>query len=269
MKPAKRLIFLAVLVTFTACTDGPFAPWMDLTPPRGGWLWVAKNSNSSCIYKVDVSTGKWIDTLPAPISTDWLGTNLGLAFGDGKLWVSWSESVGDEFDPTSEYYYCWIDPETGEYGQAVHLNYYPVELAWNDPYLWIANSMFHLLEPYTGEVVREIDYPVPGNVAGLTYFDSKLYLLTEDREPPFGEYYWTIYEVDAESGRVLNRITTPLRTEEAHVYAGLAYDGEAFWTSHIYNRVAYRISTDGDILGSFEYDFAGSTWGLAWEFPSE
>ncbi len=104
MKVTKKVCLLALLVVFTACTDGPFAPWMDLTPPRGGWLWVSKNSNSSSIYKVDPSTGERIDWVPAPFPKDWLGWNFGLAFGDGKLWVGLDE-VGDEFDP-GENYYC-------------------------------------------------------------------------------------------------------------------------------------------------------------------
>jgi hypothetical protein len=257
MKAIKRLTFLAVLVAFTACTDGPFAPWMDLTPPRGGWLWVAKNSNSSAIYKVDVSTGKHIDTLPAPISADWLGKNFGLAFGDGKLWVSWVEYGGDELDPTTEYYYCWIDPETEEYGPAIEGGGY--ELAWDGTYLWAAGGgPVYRIDPNTGEAERR--FSLPFNVSGLAW--DGYYLWTVTNYLPDGT---GMRKIDPETGNVMHRIPNPCG------YAtGLTWDGEAFWVNDRQNGVVYRVSPDtGTVLGYFAYDFAPSPWGLAWEFPSE
>jgi hypothetical protein len=264
MKTIKRLIFLAVLLAFTACTDGPFAPWMDLTPPRGGWLWVAKNSSDSAIYKVDVSTGKHIDSLPAPVSSDSLGSNLDLAFGDGKLWVGWAERVGDDFDPDFEYYYCWIDPETGEYGPEVRLDYCPYGLAWDDPYLWLASSSnFYLIEPYTGEVVKALDNKVPGALFGLAWNGSEPYLLIRDYVHTVGDYVWVVCRIDPETGGVSERINVPLKD-----VAGLTFDGEAFWVNNSVDGIAYRLSPDtGAVLGYFAYDFAPCPRGLAWEFP--
>ena len=67
MKNFKKIVMLTVLLTFLSCGDDLIGPFGDLTPPRGGWLWVVKNSNSSAIYKVDLSTLKWTEQIRAPI----------------------------------------------------------------------------------------------------------------------------------------------------------------------------------------------------------
>jgi len=89
---------------------------------------------------------------------------------------------------------------------------------------------------------------------------------------PLGEYFWTIFEVDPETGKVLNRLKTPFSNEEYHEYYGLAYDGAAFWTNHQNDNIAFRLSPEtGEVIGYFEYDFSdtGCPYGLAWEFPLE
>jgi hypothetical protein len=255
MKATKRLLFLAVLVAFTACTDGPFAPWMDITPPRGGWLWVAKNSSHSGIYKVDVSTGKHVDSLSAPIPKDWLGRNLGLAFGDGKLWVGLAEA-GGEFDP-SEYYYCWIDPVTGETGDWVKADISVGGLAWDGTRLWTAGGgPVHRIDPDTGEI--EYRFSLPYYITGLTWDGSYLWAVSYRESDDT-----CMRKIDPETGEVVHRIPNPCEGA-----TGLAWDGEALWVNDGKNAVVYRVSPDtGAVLGYFPYDFAPCPWGLAWEFP--
>jgi len=263
MKLIKLIILSVVILAFAACTDRPFAPWMDLTPPRGGWLWVAKNSNSSAIYKVDVSTGKWIDILPVLFKKDRDGSIMGLAFGDGKLWVGLDEA-GDEFDPGGEYY-CWIDPVTGEMGDWVELEdgIHPKGLAWDDSNLWIAGGLYYaLFDPYSGELIRKqtLHY---NRIYGLACDGSRLWL-------PACEYVdfepiWFIYELDPDTGDINSRIPSPCEGT-----TGLSWDGEALWVNDAKNAVVYRVAPDtGTVLGYFAYDFAPGPWGLAWEFPSE
>jgi len=265
MKAIKRFTFLAVLAAFTACTDGPFAPWMDLTPPRGGWLWVAKNSNSSCIYKVDVSTGKWIDTLPAPIPADWLGSNQGLVFGDGKLWAGWADYSDDELDPTAEYYYCWIDPETGEFGSPVDISEFhlvPNGLAWCDSMLCVVGAGYcAFFEPYSGELLLGFWLTITG-ITGSAWDGSGLWVV-KPKDSVSGSK--GIYKLNPETGDEMYRIPVPCEGT-----AGLTWDGEALWVNDAKNAVVYRVSPEtGTVLGYFAYDFAPSPWGLAWEFPSE
>jgi hypothetical protein len=254
----RYVIISVVLIAFLGCTDGPFAPWMDLTPPRGGWLWVAKNSNSSAIYKVDVSTGKHIDSLSAPFPKDWLGRNLGLAFGDGKLWIGLDEA-GDEFDPGEEYL-CWIDPVTGEMGDWMVLEdgISPRGLAWDGSSLWASGGGWvHRINPNTGEA--EYRFGVPFNVSGLTWDGSYLWTVT------YPVYEAGIRKIDPETGEVVHKIPNP-----CGFATGLTWDGEALWVNDGENAVVYRVSPDtGGVLGYFPYDFAPCPWGLAWEFPSE
>ncbi len=46
--------------------------------------------------------------------------------------------------------------------------------------------------------------------------------------------------------------------------AGLTFDGEAFWVADYSKRTVYRISMDGDVLGTYETPYS-TPFGLAWD----
>ncbi len=267
MNIIKKIGIFAILVTFLACDDGIFLPYMDLTPPNGGWLWVVKKGRTTggsayngAIYKVDLTTLKHIDGVGAPFRWD---QNLGLAFGDGKLWIGGYES-GGEFEPT-EYYYCWVDPETGEKGPFIDISEYhltPGGLAWEDPNLWVAGAGYcALFEPYAGELVKGFWLSITG-LTGLAWDGSYLWVVKPE-DSLSGES--GIYRIDPETGEELYGFPKPCDGP-----VGLTWDGEALWVNDIKENTVYRVSPeDGKILGYFSYDFAGPPWGLAFEFPSE
>lgn len=257
-----RIILCALILTAVSigCDDDLLGPFGDLTPPRGGCLWVVKNGISCYISKVDLSTFKRVDKVGAPVLRDYFGKNLGLAFGDGKLWASWVDYG------TAKYYYCWIDPETGERGPSIRIDEHlilPEGLAWDGSNLWVAGGAYYgLFDPYSGELIRKqtLNY---GRIYGLAWDGSRLWLPA--REYVDYEPIWFIYELDPDTGEITSRIPSPCEGT-----TGLTWDGEALWVNDVKENTVYRVSpNNGAVLGYFEYDFGASPYGLAFEFPSE
>jgi hypothetical protein len=255
MKVLKPLILLTVLLSFVACDDD----WtMDLTPPRGGWLWVVNNdlpggaSDDSVIWKLDLPSGRWLDWVDAPFRRE---RNRGLAYGDGKVWVGGYDVDEDTGDRQG--YYCGIDVETGERDPWVEVWPIPYSMAWDGEYLWfVAGHNFFRIDVVTGTYEMR--------------FTTTVYLgegLAYD-----GSYFWglsrpdkLISKVEPETGKVLRRIPAP-----GDRPVGLAWDGEALWVNDEFENIVYRVDPDnGNVLGYFSYNFEGYKWGLAFEFPSE
>ncbi len=249
---------LVAVVLFYSCAD--------LTPPYGGWLWVVTNEperigkhHRGGIMRLDPSTGETVDEYLAPAS--WDGDNLGLAFGNGLVWVGWEE--GDPYQGYN-WFIKWLDPSTGNEGEPVELEHTPSGLTWAGNELWgIRGHYLYRINVITGELDNEIELnggviSVSGN--GLAWD---------------GSYFWatngytadekTICKIDPKSGEVLKHIKAPCEHP-----VGLAWDGGALWVNDEENRYAYRVSPkDGDVLGSYYYPFDSGQfpYGLAFEFP--
>jgi hypothetical protein len=255
MKVLKPLALLTVLLSFVACDDD----WtMDLTPPRGGWLWVVNNdlpggaSDESAIRKLDLPSGRWLDWVDAPFRRE---RNRGLAYGDGKVWVGGYDVDEDTGDIRG--YYEWIDTETEESSGWVFLGPIPYGMAWDGDEPWFVNGPgFFRIDVNTGT------YEVM-----FTAGESSYWGLAWD-----GEAFWAvskydriIIRADPENGEILHEIPAP-----GDRPVGLAWDGEALWVDDEFNNIVYRVDPDnGKVLGYFNYDFEGYKWGLAFEFPSE
>ena len=252
MKTIKLITLFVVTVGFTACDDD----WtMDLTPPRGGWLWVVNNdlpgggSDESVIWKLDLPSGRWLDWVDAPFRKE---QNRGLAYGDGKVWVGGYDFDWDTGDRQG--YYCGIDVETGESDPWVEVGFVPNGLAWDGSSLWGTSSgNLYKIDVNTGDYEKQ--FYIDLTIRGLAYDGEALWAVDRSAR--------VFLRIDPETGEILHEIPAPGERP-----VGLAWDGEALWVDDEFNNVVYRVDPEnGKVLGYLNYDFEGYKWGLAFEFP--
>lgn len=110
------------------------------------------------IQKIDPRTGRVLSTIPAPGS----GTNSGLAWAEGTLWV------GAYRDRKIHQ----IDPQTGEILRTIESNRFVTGVTWVDGEFWHGTwegdeSELRRIDPNTGEVLESIAMPSGVGVSGL------------------------------------------------------------------------------------------------------
>ena len=111
------------------------------------------------IHKIDPATGEVLSSIPAP---DGSGSNAGLAWADGALWVGQHR----------ERKIHQIDPETGAIVRTLESNRYVTGVTWVDGELWHGvwegdDSEIRRVDPDTGEVKARLALPRGVAVSGL------------------------------------------------------------------------------------------------------
>jgi hypothetical protein len=98
------------------------------------------------------------------------GYSLGYDPRSGRLWVTYADEI------FGEQAIVWIDPDTGEVGQA--LGVCGQKMLFDGVYLWIANEMATLraVDPATGEIVVQAFLDEP--VAAMFANGSQVWILT-------------------------------------------------------------------------------------------
>jgi len=110
------------------------------------------------IQKIDPKTGKVISTIPTP----GCGTDSGLAWADGTLWVG-------QYRDRRIYQ---VDPETGEILRTIQSNRHVTGVTWVDGELWHAtwegdDSDLRRIDPQTGDVRESLAMPSGVGISGL------------------------------------------------------------------------------------------------------
>ncbi|MGA2551741.1 MAG: glutamine cyclotransferase [Burkholderiaceae bacterium] len=110
------------------------------------------------IQKVDPATGAVVATIPAPGK----GTDSGLAWAEGSLWV------GQYRDRKI----CQIDPDTGAILRTIESNRFVTGVTWVDGELWHATwegdeSEIRHIDPLSGQVLARLAMPHGIGVSGL------------------------------------------------------------------------------------------------------
>jgi glutamine cyclotransferase len=110
------------------------------------------------IDKIDPATGKVVASIPAPGH----GTDSGLAWADGSLWV------GQYRDRKIHR----IDPHSGEILRTIESNRFVTGVTWVDGELWHATwegdeSELRHVDPQSGAVLERLEMPPGVGVSGL------------------------------------------------------------------------------------------------------
>jgi glutamine cyclotransferase len=110
------------------------------------------------IQKVDPQTGRVLATIPAPET----GSNSGLAWAEGTLWVG--QHRGRKIHQ--------IDPQTGKILRTIESNRFVTGVTWVDGDLWHGtwedgDSELRRIDPQSGEVLESLTMPPGVNVSGL------------------------------------------------------------------------------------------------------
>lgn len=90
------------------------------------------------------------------------------------------------------------------------------------------------------------------------YSSNGLYLLGDSLWISSGRDH-ALLEYDLATQTVIHSLDVP-----CFEAAGLTFDGEAFWVADYSKRTVYRISMDGDVLGTYETPYS-TPFGLAWD----
>ncbi len=111
------------------------------------------------IQKIDPATGRVLATIPAPGGS---GTNSGLAWAEGTLWVG--QHQGRKIHQ--------IDPETGAVLRTIESNRFVTGVTWTEGELWHGTwenneSELRRIDPRTGEVLEKLEMPPGMGVSGL------------------------------------------------------------------------------------------------------
>ena len=104
------------------------------------------------IQKIDPNTGRVLATIPAPPG----GSNSGLAWAEGSLWV------GQYLERKIQQ----VDPQTGAVLRTIESNRFVTGVTWVDGDLWHGTwesdeSELRRVDPRTGEVLESLEMP-PG-----------------------------------------------------------------------------------------------------------
>jgi len=110
------------------------------------------------IHKIELATGRLLQTIPAPGP----GDDSGLAWAEGFLWVG-------QYSARKIHQ---IDPETGKILRTIESNRMVTGVTWTQGELWHGtwedgSSDVRRLDPKTGEVLATIDMPSDTGVSGL------------------------------------------------------------------------------------------------------
>jgi glutamine cyclotransferase len=110
------------------------------------------------IQKIDPRTGRVLATIPAPGG----GSDSGLAWGEGSLWVG----------QYRERKIHQIDPESGAILRTIESNRFVTGVTWVDGELWHGTwegdeSDVRRIDPQTGEVLETLAMPAGVGVSGL------------------------------------------------------------------------------------------------------
>ena len=114
------------------------------------------------IHKIDPKTGRVLATIPAPSGGGDCGSDSGLAWAEGTLWVGQYRNRK----------IVQIDPNTGAILRTIESNRFVTGVTWVDGELWHAtwegdDSDLRRIDPRTGEVLESIEMPRGVGISGL------------------------------------------------------------------------------------------------------
>jgi glutamine cyclotransferase len=114
------------------------------------------------IQKIDPKTGRVLATIPAPSGGGDCGSDSGLAWAEGTLWVGQYQNRKIH----------QIDPNTGAILRTIESNRFVTGVTWVDGELWHATwegdeSDLRRIDPRTGEVLESLEMPRGVGISGL------------------------------------------------------------------------------------------------------
>jgi glutamine cyclotransferase len=114
------------------------------------------------IQKIDPKTGRVLATIPAPSGGGDCGSDSGLAWAEGMLWVGQYQNRKIH----------QIDPNTGAILRTIESNRFVTGVTWVDGELWHATwegdeSDLRRIDPRTGEVLESLEMPRGIGISGL------------------------------------------------------------------------------------------------------
>lgn len=114
------------------------------------------------IHKIDPKTGRVLATIPAPSGGGDCGSDSGLAWAEGTLWVGQYRNRK----------IVQIDPNTGAILRTIESNRFVTGVTWVDGELWHAtwegdDSDLRRIDPRTGEVLESVEMPRGVGISGL------------------------------------------------------------------------------------------------------
>jgi glutamine cyclotransferase len=114
------------------------------------------------IQKIDPKTGRVLATIPAPSGGGDCGSDSGLAWAEGTLWVGQYRSRKIH----------QVNPETGAILRTIESNRFVTGVTWVDGELWHAtwkgnDSDLRRIDPRTGEVLETVEMPPGVGISGL------------------------------------------------------------------------------------------------------
>ncbi len=146
----------------------------------------------------------------------------GICWDGSNLWViDYSQDLINKLNPSSgEVLLSFSSPDI-----------YPTGLAWDGEHLWCSgnrkNEIFQLSP--LGEVISSVE--VSGSPRGITFVNGNIWYADSSEK--------TIYEIDTESGEVLNSIPAP-----GGASRGLSYDGRYLWCADKSLKEIYKIDIE-------------------------
>lgn len=246
MDKLKIGIVLVIVSLFTSCDDGIV---MDIVPDQTGYLWLAVNFVEEpveyppppvygVVGKYDLSKQMWAGLYDTPFNR---GRNFDVACGNGRLWLYGAYwDYGDE-DYDYKIWEVGTDPNEAFWGGGGGL-------AYDGSRLWYSHgNTFRTIEPDTHVIEDIFVYTNPrgGSVTGLTWADGMLWAVYNEYsgDNPNSEFM----QFDPETGEVLDSFGCIAKEPR-----GLAWDGEALWTSDYDSQCLYRIDPKTrKVLGNF------------------
>jgi len=187
---------------------------------------------------------------------------IGLAWGDGSLWVSDRETgTIYDLDPFSD---TVIHAFTPPFFAGDRIR----DLAWDGNRVWAAYwadpatstsdlpGKVYAFDPLDGSIEASFAAPFSGHPDGLAYDGSLLWVGEEDG---------LVYGIDPHSGIVVRSFVPP--TASISNPRGIAWDGEAFWLGYqgITNDQIRRVDGSGNVLSAVDSPYGGCQQGLAYD----
>jgi hypothetical protein len=195
---------------------------------------------------------------------------IGLAWGDGSLWVS-DVATGTIYnlDPFSD---TVIHSFTPPFLVGSRIR----DLAWDGNRVWAAYwadpnsgglvdlpSKIYAFDPSDGSIEASFVAPFAGHPDGLAYDGALLWVGEEER---IGGKEGHVYGIDPSSGLIVSDFLPPL-TSGLFNPRGIAWDGMAFWLGFqsISTDQIRRVDGSGNVLSSIDSPFGECQQGLAYD----
>ncbi|MFC1923974.1 Calx-beta domain-containing protein [Chloroflexota bacterium] len=221
--------------------DGP--PLGKLFMVNGEWD-EGEEALVSEIIELNPDTGAVVNIIPTPID-DYAGDGDGLAYGNGRMFfATYTTDLIYEIDPSDgSIVNSFTQPETMEGIDALGFS-------CNELYaLDYGASIIHVLNPDTGATIRTLS-PGVDLIGGGTFAGTRGSLFFSGE----GVVDTLIYEINANTGAVINSFSPPEGGEESGLYGlGFSSSRNTLFVGYWDTNMIYEVDPDdGTEINSFE-----------------